>query len=438
MTEFIPVPVITEVIEEDNSVSKIGSAVRLFEDARIFSDIIRRSAKFKNIDIPDSVLLLSGEVFYGAGEIEEVRCIGYDASRLDDDGNILLESIYKTDLTPSLGKVERDGQVFARPENYQREHLVFYALPAESFNLPENMVLFSWKLPADAEKFNKQIYRETRLYLAFHNSCSLLSEAASLLTSEEGLNFLEKNLGKLSLGEIKNLLLPLPPPPDAPLSRIEFQGRNESLLYTYNLSALAYEFGLNYHGSLVLNDRIIERKAQENGWSIQRAKAVVCVQYAAGMREYVDYAVEKHVEFCKPALHLVAEKLLGAGLWTYILYNLKSANIHLRGEKPQLRTSYFDKFFDGVRRLIPAPMGPPKGRVKENVYDEEKTRKIMTAIENICRQRIAARHPKPDSITQSAVAHQLNLDNRTLYNWLTKNDIEYSILHDEIVRKIMK
>lgn len=192
MSEFIPVPVITEVIEEDNSVSKIGSAVRLFENARIFSDIIRQSAKFKNIDIPDSVVLLHGEVFYGNGEISEIRYIGYDASKLDRDGNVLLESIFKTDLTLPLGKVERDGQVFARPENYQREHLAFYILPAKSFDLPENMVLFSWKLPADAKEFDKQIYKETRLYLSFQNSCSLLAEAASLLIPEAGLKFWKK------------------------------------------------------------------------------------------------------------------------------------------------------------------------------------------------------------------------------------------------------
>lgn len=438
MSEFIPVPVITEVIEEDNSISKIGSTVRLFENARIFSDIIRQSAKLKNIDIPDSVVLLQGEVFYGNGEISEIRYIGYDANKFDRDGNVLPEIIFKTDLTPSLEKVEINGQVFVRPENYQREHLAFYLLPAESFNLPEDMVLFSWKLPADAKEFDKQIYKETRLYLSFQNSCSLIAEAASLLTSEAGLKFLEKNLGKLPLGEIKDLLLPLPPSPDAPLSRVEIQGRNESLLYTYNLSALAYEFGLNYHRSIILSDKVIEKKARENDWSIERAKAVVCVQYAAGMREYVDYAVEKHIEFCKPALQLVAEKLLDAGFWTYILYNFKPANVRLREGKSDLRSNYLDKFFEAIRKLIPAQIGPPEGRVKKNVGGQENNRKIMAAIEDICRQRIASRHPKSDSIPQTDVAQKLGVSDRTLHNWVKKNGINYALLHDEIIRKIMK
>lgn len=249
---------------------------------------------------------------------------------------------------------------------------------------------------------------------------------------------MEKNLGKLSLGEIMKLLLPLPPPPDAPLSHIEIQGRNESLPYTYNLSALAYEVGLDYHRSIILSDKVIDKKARENGWSIERAKAVVCVQYAAGMRECVDYAIGKHAEFCKPALQLVAEKLLGAGFWTYILYNLKPANIRLREGKSDLRSKYLDKFFEAIRKFIPAQIGPPKGRVKENVYDEKKNRKIIAAIENICRQRIASRHPKSDSIPQTDVAQKLGVSDRTLRNWLKKNGINYALLHNEIIRKIMK
>lgn len=128
MSKSPPVPVITEVMQTNNIVSKKGTIILPFEYAETFYEIVRESAKAKNIEIPDSVFLTKGEVYYGDNEIKEVRLQGFDRNTpVPKDGN-LLENPFVSELEPAMVVVEKEGKGFIQPEQAERKHLAFYLL----------------------------------------------------------------------------------------------------------------------------------------------------------------------------------------------------------------------------------------------------------------------------------------------------------------------
>lgn len=249
---------------------------------------------------------------------------------------------------------------------------------------------------------------------------------------------MEKSLGNLSFNEMKDLLRPIPPKAPPEDSEVKIKTRHGSLLYTYSAAALSYEAARQYQARITLTEKLIEKRRQKTGKSTKRAKAVVCVQYAVGMNEFVNYALKKHDEFSESAFELIAGKLIGDGFLAYALYNFQSVIINLKEKKADLRAEYLNKFFEAVRKVFFAPPGRPAGSKTETIKNKEKIEEVMIAIEKICRARMANHDPKADLVSQKDVAKEMNTTDKSVRNWINKTDKQsYRELRDKVVRKTM-
>lgn len=275
------IPVLTEVIGEDGALLSSGTFVTDLENAKPIFDIFRESASAVGPGLTHTSVLHQGEIFYGSDKIEDVRFIGYDSALVSADESNIEDAVIKTQIKPCFEIFSSGENCKILPDEADRPHLAFYALPQSGTEQPSPLVALSWKVAPKFKNFDSDIYEPQRISLFFQNSCSLIAAASVLLASEEGVQFLEETLGQHKGAQLKEWLRPIKPNFQLPISKITIEQGEENLCYTFQLEILAYYIAKQYYATIDFSKKTIVNFAEENGWSIERAKAIACVKHAA-------------------------------------------------------------------------------------------------------------------------------------------------------------
>lgn len=428
------IPVVTEVFTTGSNVAPSGSLVLPFHYAAGFIEIFKESFSAVNLNVPETVELLQGEIFYGKNRIEEIRLIGYDAALLNDQENNFNEAAFQTPRKPGLKAVKTADGEKSLPEQFERFHFAFYISESETNGEKVPSVLLSWNSPQAIDGYSKDIYEEVRLTLFFRNSCSLLAAAGFLLETEEGLNFLEKELGRFSVSDLKKMLKPLPPSAGSPTGKITIQGEFEDLTYSYQAERFAYDIAGQYFQTIRFDDSVVRDLAQKKGWSETRAKAATCVKFAAAMNEYINTALQIYPNFTTEALQIFVKHLIGAGFWKYILYSVETPAVDFTGKKSAVRDRQIEPLFDDLRALLKAQQGRPKNSFKKrSLPDKNSAEAIKNAIIAICRTR--GEFADETKITQDEIGEKLGVSARTVRSMVKNSGEDFNILRDGAIRE---
>ncbi len=428
------IPVVTEVLGSDYKAAVSGSLTLPINYAPGFIEIFKESFSAVNLKVPETVELLQGEIFYGVNGIEDIRLIGYDVALLNEQENNFSEACFQTPRKPRLKTVETAHGEMWLPVESERCHFAFYIFQTETGNERGHSILLSWNSPQTIDGYNKDIYEELRLTLFFRNSCSLLSAAGFLLESEEGLKFLEDELGKLTVPKLKKMLEPLPPSADSPISKITIQGELENITYSYQTERFAYDIAFEYFRTIKFDDTSIRDLALKKNWSERRAKAAACVQFAAAMNEYVNTALQIYPNFTTEALQIFVKHLIGAGFWKYILYSVETPAVDFTGKKSEVRDRQIEPLFDDLRALLKAQQGRPKNSFKKpSLPDKGSAEAIKNAIIAICRTK--GDFADEAKITQEEIGQELGVTGRTVRKMVNRSGENFSILRDGAIRE---
>jgi hypothetical protein len=428
------IPIVTEVFGSDYNVAASGSLVLPISYAPGLIEIFKESFSAINLTVPETVELMQGEIFYGIDAITEIRLVGYDSALLNEQENNFSEATFQTPREPGLRIVETAHGEKVMPKESERCHFAIYIFEQETDGKKVPAVFLSWNSPQTLDNYDKDIYEELRLTLFFRNSCSLLSTAGFLLETEEGLKFLEDELGKLTVSDLKKMLEPLPPSADSAISKITIQGEFEDLTYRYQVERFAYDIALEYFRTIKFDERVVRDLALKKNWSERRAKAAACVQFAAAMNEYINAALQIYPNFTTEALQIFVKHLIGAGFWKHVLYSVETPAVDFTGKKSEVRDRQIEPLFDDLRSLLKAQKGRPKNSFKKNRRpDKSSAEAIKNAIIAICRTK--GEFADEAKITQKEIGQELGVTDRTLRNMIKGSGEDFSILRDGAIRE---
>lgn len=430
------IPVVTEVFQSDYEAAVSGSLVLPINYSAGFIEIFKESFSAINLKVPETVELLQGEIFYGTDGIEEIRLIGYDSDLLNNSQNNFSEAIFQTPRKPGLKVVETGDGKKILPDESERRHFAFYIFEQETDNEKVPSVLLSWNSPQTIDDYNKDIYEELRLTLFFRNSCSILAAAGFLPETEEGLKFLEDELGRFTVNDLKKMLRPRPPSADSPISKITIQGEDEfeNITYNYQAERFAYDIAREYFRTIRFDDSVVRDLALKKGWSEKRAKAVTCVRFAAAMNEYVNTALRIYPNFTVEALQIFVRHLIGEGFWNHLLYSVETPAVDFTGKKSEVRDRQIEPLFDDLRALLKAQKGRPKNSVKKDRRpDKSSAEVIKNAIIDLCRSK--GDFNDDVKITQKEIGQEMGVTERTVRNMVKSSGEDFSILRDDAIRE---